>query len=221
VKNVKCIITNNNSILNEISSIHVFGAGLNKERNAWHSISKLSQRGFRVIPIHIRDAGATISGIPIRSGLEKGVHLEIIVLFLAPKRAREVVRRLLLMKLEKPPMICFQPGAEDAMSIFWLKDAGWTIRYNDCIVEYCERKNISKIPMFYPWFLQIQDPNGSGCSYWSVHDDMKDIGPLTTKLEWVGDIIDLEFSEHNIPTYIRSLKLKNESLEQCARRLAN
>ena len=53
--------TNDNSPLNEISSIHVFGAGLNKERTAWHSIGKLSQRGFRVIPIHIRDAGATIS----------------------------------------------------------------------------------------------------------------------------------------------------------------
>jgi len=213
--------TNDNSPLNEISSIHVFGAGLNKERTAWHSIGKLSQRGFRVIPIHIRDAGATISGIPIRSGLEKGVDLEIIVLFLAPKRARDVVRSLLLMELVKPPMVWFQPGAEDEMAISWLNDAGWSVRYDDCIVEYSEMNNISRIPLLYPWFLQIQDINGTGCSNWSVHDDKKDTGPLTTKLEWVGDLIDLESSEHNIPTYIRSLKLKNENLEQCARRLAN
>jgi predicted CoA-binding protein len=214
-------IISDNSLLNDVCSIHVFGAGLNKERNAWHSINKLTQRGFRVIPIHVRDAGATISGIPIRSGLEKGVHLEIIVLFLAPKRARDVVRSLLLMELEEPPMIWFQPGAEDEMSISWLNDAGWTVIYDDCIVEYSEKNNISKLPLFYPWFLQIQDKDGTGSSNWSVHDDMKDIGPLTTKLEWVGDLIDLEFSEHNVPTYIRSLKLKNENLEQCARRLVN
>lgn len=215
------IVTRDNTLLNEANSIHVFGAGLNKERNAWHSISKLSQMGFRVIPIHIRDAGATISGIPIRSGLEKGLRLEIVVLFLAPKRARDVVRSLLLMELEKHPMIWFQPGAEDDISISWLNDAGWPVRYDDCIVEYSEKNNISKIPSLYPWFLQVQDINGTGCSNWSVHDDMKDTGPLTSKLEWVGDLIDLEFSEHNIPTYIRSLKLKNENLEQCARRLAD
>ena len=213
--------TNDNTLLNEVSSIHVFGAGLNKERNAWHSISKLSQRGFRVIPIHTRDAGATISGIPIRSGLEKGVNIEIVVLFLAPKRARDVVRSLLLMDLVKPPMVWFQPGSEDEMAISWLYDAGWPVTYDDCIVEYSERNNVSRITLIYPWFLQIQDKNETGCSNWSVKKKKKNTGPLTSKLEWVGDLIDLESSEHNIPTYIRSLKLKNENLEQCARRLAN
>ena len=212
--------TNDNTLLNEVSSIHVFGAGLNKERNAWHSISKLSQIGFRVIPIHTRDAGATISGIPIRPGLEKGVNLEIIVLFLAPKRARDVVRNLLLMELVRFPMVWFQPGAEDEMAISWLIDAGWPVSYDDCIVEYTERNNVSRKGLLFPWFLQIQDKNGTSSSNWSVHDNLKDIGPLTSKLEWVGDLIDLGSSEHNIPTYIRSLKLKQENLEQCARRLA-
>ena len=54
-------------------SIHILGAGLNKERNAHTAVGELKKRGWRVVPIHPRDSGATISGIPIRTEIEDGV----------------------------------------------------------------------------------------------------------------------------------------------------
>ncbi|MBD51633.1 MAG: hypothetical protein CMB08_06985, partial [Euryarchaeota archaeon] len=101
------------SEISEINSIHVIGAGLNKERTAHTAVGEISQRGWRVVPVHPRDAGATVSGTPIRSGLEEGVKLELVVLFLAPERAQKVVKELLLRNLKSPPLIWYQPGAED------------------------------------------------------------------------------------------------------------
>ena len=92
-------------------TIHILGAGLNKDRTAHTAVGELSKRGWRVVPIHPRDSGATISGIPIRSMIEEGVELELVVLFLAPERARDAVRKLLLKNLENPPLVWFQPGA--------------------------------------------------------------------------------------------------------------
>ena len=97
--------------LSDISSIHIIGASLNKERTAHTAVGEISQRGWRVVPVHPRDAGATISGIPIRSEIEEGVRIEIVVLFLAPERAREVIRKLLIRHINSPPLIWFQPGA--------------------------------------------------------------------------------------------------------------
>ncbi len=70
--------------LTEATSMHVLGAGLNTERTAHTAVGELQQRGWRVIPVHPRDAGATVSGLPVRPGLEPGVALEVVVLFLAP-----------------------------------------------------------------------------------------------------------------------------------------
>ena len=112
-------------------SIHIVGAGLNKERTAHTAVGELSQRGWRVVPIHPRDAGATISGIPIRPNIEKDVELEVLVLFLAPERARNEVKKLLLRELETPPIVWFQPGAEDETAISWLNDAYfWLFAFN-------------------------------------------------------------------------------------------
>ena len=68
--------------LSDISCIHIIGASLNKERTAHTAVGEISQRGWRVVPVHPRDAGATISGIPIRSEIEDGVEVEVIVLSL-------------------------------------------------------------------------------------------------------------------------------------------
>jgi hypothetical protein len=201
-------------------SIHILGAGLNKERTAHTAVGELSQRGWRVVPIHPRDAGATISGVPIRSRIEDGVELDVVVLFLAPERAQAVVRNLLHRDFENPPLVWFQPGAEDEIAISWLNDAGWQTVYDDCIVRFSERNNLIRSISPIPWFLQVQDTDDSGCSVWSVHEDKVDSDSLTTDLEWVGDLIDLELSNHVVPKYIRSLVADNESIEDCARRLA-
>ena len=202
-------------------SIHILGAGLNKERNAHTAVGELKKRGWRVVPIHPRDSGATISGIPIRTEIEDGVELELIVLFLAPERARDAVRKLLLKNPINPPLVWFQPGAEDEIAINWLEDAGWQTVYDDCIVKFAERENLNRAPSLVPWFRQIQDTDDSGCSIWSVHEVHDDSKLPLTELEWIGDLIDLQLSNHIIPRYIRDLKKNNETIEDCARRLAN
>lgn len=207
--------------ISDINSVHIIGAGLNKERTAHTAVGEISQRGWRVVPIHPRDAGATVSGSPIRSELEDGIELELVVLFLAPERAQKVVKKLLLKNLHHPPLIWYQPGAEDETSINWLEEAGWKVVYNDCIVRFLERNNmvISKIPL--PWFRQVIDSDESGCSIWTVHEFGESSDLPVSKVEWVGDLLELEQSNHIIPKYIRGLVNENEDLENCARRLAN
>ena len=209
------------SAISDINSVHIMGAGLNKERTAHTAVGEISQRGWRVVPVHPRDAGATVSGSPIRSELEDGIELELVVLFLAPERAQKVVKKLLLKNLHHPPLIWYQPGAEDETSINWLEEAGWKVVYNDCIVRFLERNNmvISKIPL--PWFRQVIDSDESGCSIWTVHEFGESSDLPVSKVEWVGDLLELEQSNHIIPKYIRGLVNENEDLENCARRLAN
>ena len=209
------------SAISDINSVHIIGAGLNKERTAHTAVGEISQRGWRVVPVHPRDAGATVSGSPIRSELEDGIELELVVLFLAPERAQKVVKKLLLKNLHHPPLIWYQPGAEDETSINWLEEAGWKVVYNDCIVRFLERNNmvISKIPL--PWFRQVIDSDESGCSIWTVHEFGESSDLPVSKVEWVGDLLELEQSNHIIPKYIRGLVNENEDLENCARRLTN
>ena len=209
------------SAISDINSVHIIGAGLNKERTAHTAVGEISQRGWRVVPVHPRDAGATVSGSPIRFELEDGIELELVVLFLAPERAQKVVKKLLLKNLHHPPLIWYQPGAEDETSINWLEEAGWKVVYNDCIVRFLERNNmvISKIPL--PWFRQVIDSDESGCSIWTVHEFGESSDLPVSKVEWVGDLLELEQSNHIIPKYIRGLVNENENLENCARRLAN
>ena len=209
------------SAISDINSVHIIGAGLNKERTAHTAVGEISQRGWRVVPVHLRDAGATVSGSPIRPELEDGIELELVVLFLAPERAQKVVKKLLLKDLHHPPLIWYQPGAEDETSINWLEEAGWKVVYNDCIVRFLERNNmvISKIPL--PWFRQVIDSDESGCSIWTVHEFGESSDLPVSKVEWVGDLLELEQSNHIIPKYIRGLVNENEVLENCARRLAN
>ena len=182
------------SAISDINSVHIIGAGLNKERTAHTAVGEISQRGWRVVPVHPRDAGATVSGSPIRSELEDGIELELVVLFLAPERAQKVVKKLLLKDLHHPPLIWYQPGAEDETSINWLEEAGWKVVYNDCIVRFLERNNmvISKIPL--PWFRQVIDSDESGCSIWTVHEFGESSDLPVSKVEWVGDLLELEQS---------------------------
>ena len=201
--------------------VHILGAGVNPEKSANSAVSDLSERGWNPIPIHPRDAGASIGGYPIRPKIEDGVLTEIVVLFLAPARAREAVKRLLITNHDSPSLIWFQHGSEDAIAESWLDDAGWNYVKNDCIVRFVQRNDLTRDPELIPWFKQVQSDDGSGCSVWSVHEFQEDSEKSETELEWIGDLRDLEFSKSSIPNYIRSLRNEGESLEECARRLAN
>ena len=211
-------------ILTASKRIHIYGAGLNPERPAHTAVGELKNRGWAPAPIHPRDGGATIDGFPIRPVLDQGVLPEIVVLFLAPERARAVVRNL-IMRFEKEnfPLIWFQIGAEDDVSREALESMGVNYVENDCIVRYTERHNLSCEQSILPqkWCLQIASESGDGCSEWSVHSS--DTGSLpapSQALEWVGSMNDLLHSEHAIPRYIRSLKSEQEEHTELAVRLS-
>ena len=207
------------------SVIHIFGAGVNSEKPAHKAVHELSSRGWAVAPIHPRDAGATINGFPIRPSLDNGIHPEIVVLFLAPERARGVVRSLILTQDHTQfPLVWFQHGAEDEDAISALEEMGADYVIDNCIVVnsntndlYCENPILPQT-----WCLQIASKDGDGCSVWSVHSSESTyLDTPSTELEWVGSIDDLKSSNHTIPRYIRSLKQDCETLQQLANRLAN
>ena len=207
------------------STVHIYGAGLNKERPAHTAVKELSDRGWATAPIHPKDGGATIDGFPIRPGLDEGIIPEIVVLFLAPERARAVVRNL-IMRIDKEnfPLIWFQLGAEDDDAISALEDMGVDYVFDDCLVRYCDRHSIECSNSILPqqWCLQTASDSGDGCSVWSVHStDSANLERPKEALEWVGSIDDLANSKHTIPRYIRSLSQKEETLYELSLRLSN
>ena len=125
--------------------IHILGAGLNPEAPANNAVHDISKMGWSPVPVHPRHAGGSIAGYPIRPMIEEGIDPEIIVLFLAPLRARDAVRKLLLTNQGPPPLIWFQTGAEDEISENWLLDAGWHFVKLDCIVRFMQRLSLIHI----------------------------------------------------------------------------
>tara|TARA_B110000008_G_scaffold276815_1_gene316813 strand:+ start:620 stop:1291 length:672 start_codon:yes stop_codon:yes gene_type:complete len=207
------------------STVHIYGAGLNKERPAHTAVKELSDRGWAIAPIHPKDGGATIDGFPIRPGLDEGIIPEIVVLFLAPERARAVVRNLII-RLDKDnfPLIWFQLGAEDDDAISALEDMEVDYVFDDCLVRYCDRYDLMCSDSILPqtWCLQTASEDGDGCSIWSVHStDSANLERPKEALEWVGSIDDLANSEHTIPRYIRSLSQTDETLYELSLRLSN
>ena len=213
---------------NAVSSakvVHIFGAGLDPEKPAHKAVHELSARGWAVAPIHPRDAGSTINGFPIRPNLDEGLSPEIVVLFLAPGRARGVVRNLIISQdAESFPLVWFQHGAEDEDAIAALEEMGADYVIDDCIVVNSNTNDLRCKDSILPqtWCLQTASEDGDGCSVWTVHSsDSEGEVRITSELEWVGSLDDLSKSENTIPRYIRSLKQNNESLLELANRLAN
>ena len=213
------------SKITSASVIHIFGAGLNPEKPAHKAVHELSARGWAVAPIHPRDAGATINGFPIRPSLDDGVSPEIVVLFLAPERAKGVVRSLILSQDHNQfPLVWFQHGAEDEDAISALEEMGADYVIDDCIVVNSNTNDLQCENSILPqtWCLQIASEDGDGCSVWSVNSsDNAEFDAPSTELEWIGSMDDLESSKHTIPRYIRSLKQESETLLELANRLAN
>lgn len=208
----------------ESRCIHVFGAGLNVERPAHQAVLELSERGWACAPLHPKDAGGTVGGFPIRPHVDEGLQPEIIVLFLAPERARAVVRDMIIrLDHQAFPLVWFQRGAEDQPSIEALESMGAPYVVNDCIVEHVNRNDLTcrSSPLPQMFCLQTASEDGDGCSVWTVHSthDASMTKP-THALEWVGTLTELEHSAHTIPRYIRSLQADGEPIESLAKRLA-
>ena len=212
------------SVLSSVDVIHIYGAGLNTERPAHSAVAELKQRGWAIAPIHIKDGGATIEGFPIRSELDEGLLPKVVVLFLAPERARAVVRNLIIrFSKEDFPLVWFQLGAEDEQSRQALEEMGVPYVEHDCLVRFAERHSLKckSSPLPQQWCLQTASEDGDGCSVWRVHSSASASLPRPTQsLEWVGSLDDLAQSNHTIPRYIRSLKSNDETLQALALRLS-
>ena len=211
------------STVENASSIHILGAGVNAERPAHRAVHDLDQRGWRLVPVHPRDAGGSILGRPIRPSLQDETQLEVVVFFLAPLRAREAVRNLLLNQAtDAMPLLWFQPGSEDEETLEMLNEAGILHIVDDCIVRFIQRHHLrAEAPSSVDaWYLQVASSDEDGCSIWTVEDAAASRSPPTTPLEWCGDFVDLTCSNHTVPRYIRSLQQNGESLSELARRLA-
>ena len=205
------------------SSIHILGAGVNDSKPAHRAVHDLDGRGWRLVPIHPRDAGGSILGRPIRPSLTADAHPEVVVFFLAPLRARDAVRELLhAHPIEEMPLLWFQPGSEDEETLEMLNEAGILHIVDDCIVRFILRHHLTAASpqTVEPWCLQVASSDGDGCSLWTVETSSASQTPPQTALEWCGDFLDLARSQHTVPRYIRSLQQDHESLEDLAYRLA-
>lgn len=200
-------------------TIHIIGSGLNSQKPANRAIHDLNGLGWRLVPVHVRDAGATISNIPIRKEIDEGIIPEVVVLFLAPQRALDVVKQFLYrFSGDDFPLVWFQRGAEEDNAIAMLEQSGFDFVSNDCVVEWIKRNSLSKKQTFHqlPWYRQVKDNHADGCSIWTAYTGSEEIEISENSLEWVGDVIDLEVSQHIIPRYIRSMLKEGQSLEELA-----
>ena len=205
------------------ASIHIFGSGLNTETPANKAIHDLSGKGWRLVPLHLNDAGSSIANFPIRKEIDEGIIPEIVVLFLAPQRALSIVKQFLF-KFQGPefPLIWFQRGAKNEEATSMLEDIGAKFIVDDCIVEYINRNSLVKSPKVatLPWYRQTKDLSKDGCSVWSAFSGTEINTSFDGEFEWAGDLWDLEVSQHIIPRYIRSMRKEEETLEELALRLS-
>ena len=206
--------------LQTVRSVHIIGAGLRSDRPAHRAFHDAGDMGYRMIPVHPRDAGNTILGRPVRSHPWQNEEPELFVLFLSPDRVFSSLREWLL-EGRKIPFIWLQPGAEREDVLEFLENAGIRYSVGRCwVVTVTEGDLRCNQPLdAVPWFLQTVAQDGSECSLWrafeSGYDHARD-----EPLEWVGDLYDLEDSDETIARYVRSLRQENETLLDAAYRLS-
>ena len=206
--------------LQTVRSVHIIGAGLRSDRPAHRAFHDAGDMGYRMIPVHPRDAGNTILGRPVRSHPWQNEEPELFVLFLSPDRVFASLREWLL-EGRKIPFIWLQPGAEREDVLEFLENAGIRYSVGRCwVVTVTEGDLRCNQPLdAVPWFLQTVAQDGSECSLWrafeSGYDHARD-----EPLEWVGDLYDLEDSDETIARYVRSLRQENETLLDAAYRLS-
>jgi predicted CoA-binding protein len=206
--------------LQSIQTVHVLGAGLRSDRPAHQAFHDAGHLGYRMVPVHPKDAGNTLLGRPIRSQPWQSSEPELFILFLSPDRVLASLRQWLLQG-RSIPFIWLQPGAEredvieflDAAEIRYSKGRCWVVTVTEANLVCLNPKDD------IPWFLQTMAQDGSECSLWRRFNSGAS-HTLDEPLEWVGDLYDLEGSDETIARYIRSLRQENETLEQAATRLS-
>lgn len=206
--------------LQTVRSVHIIGAGLRSDRPAHRAFHDAGDMGYRMIPVHPRDAGNTILGRPVRSHPWQNEEPELFVLFLSPDRVFASLREWLL-EGRKIPFVWLQPGAEREDVLEFLENAGIRYSVGRCwVVTVTEGDLRCNQPLdAVPWFLQTVAQDGSECSLWRAFESGLDHA-RDEPLEWVGDLYDLKDSDETIARYVRSLRQENETLLDAAYRLS-
>ena len=206
--------------LQTVRSVHIIGAGLRSDRPAHRAFHDAGDMGYRMIPVHPRDAGNTILGRPVRSHPWQNEEPELFVLFLSPDRVFASLREWLL-EGRKIPFVWLQPGAEREDVLEFLENAGIRYSVGRCwVVTVTEGDLRCNQPLdVVPWFLQTVAQDGSECSLWRAFESGLDHA-RDEPLEWVGDLYDLKDSDETIARYVRSLRQENETLLDAAYRLS-
>ena len=202
------------SFLRQTRSVHILGAGLNQDKPAHKAFQDMKDRGYRMVPVHPRDAGNTIQGLPIVPHPWASDKPELFVMFLSPDRTLGLLRKWLIAE-RRIPFIWLQPGAEsEAVADSYEKPASptpigkcWVVTSLESDI-YCEESDTEST-----LGLQTTSTEGDECSVWRYFTPGSDY-TLEEPLEWVGDLMDLEYSNEKIPSYIRSLVSDGESLAE-------
>jgi len=208
------------SFLTLIKTVHVIGAGTNMDRPAHKAFADMEGRGYRMVPVHPRDAGSTIHGRPIVPHPWSSEDPDLFVLFVSPDRTLGLLREWLISG-RRIPFIWLQPGAERGDVVDFLEDADIPYSAGKCWVVTSLENNLScqdPLPRV-PWALRTTSIDGDECSVWNLFPAGTDHS-INAPLEWVGDLFDLETSNEPVPRYIRSLVQQGETLEQAALRLS-
>tara|TARA_B100001175_G_scaffold178421_1_gene151593 strand:- start:709 stop:1350 length:642 start_codon:yes stop_codon:yes gene_type:complete len=206
--------------LSAIRTVHVIGAGLNEDRPANRSFHDMRERGYRMVPVHPRDAGSSILGRPIMPHPWSSGDPEMFVLFLSPQIVLKEVRKWVIAS-RNIPFLWLQPGAESEEVRELLDSAGLDYSAGKCWVTTSKGEGIEcddPIPSL-PWLLQTTSKDGDECSVWRYFPPGTE-NVLDAPLEWVGDLLDLETSLEAVPRYIRTLVREGETLEETAIRLS-
>ena len=206
--------------LRTIQTVHIIGAGLDQQKPAHRAFYDAGNKGFRMVPVHPKDAGSTILGRPIRSNAWGSEYPELFVFFLSASSVIQELRKWLI-KGRNIPFIWLQPGAESPELEEFLSNSRIKYSTNRCWVVTVNEENIvcnNPIPE-QSWCLQTTSVDGSDCSNWQ-HFSVGSNHIRKAPLEWVGDLIDLQASDEIIPRYIRSLVNEGETLENASIRLS-
>ena len=206
--------------LRNVSTVHIIGAGLNPERPAHRAFHDAGDKGFRMVPVHPKDAGSTILGRPIRLHPWASEDPELFVFFLSASSVLQELRKWLI-EGRNIPFIWLQPGAESPELEEFLSDSGMDYSVGRCWVVTVNEESLTctnPLPD-QAWCLQTTSTDGSKCSTWQ-HFPAGSDHIREAPLEWVGDLMDLENSNEMIPRYIRSLVNEGETLEEASIRLS-
>ena len=206
--------------LRNVRTVHIIGAGLNPERPAHRAFHDAGDKGFRMVPVHPKDAGSTILGRPIRPHPWASEDPELFVFFLSATSVLQELRKWLI-EGRNIPFIWLQPGAESPELEEFLSDSGIDYSVGRCWVVTVDEESLTcahPLPE-QAWCLQTTSTDGSDCSTWQ-HFPAGSDHTRDAPLEWVGDLIDLQESDEVIPRYIRSLIKEGETLEEASIRLS-